>query len=108
MGLRTAAPTGNGSRLWFSIDKVQCGANDRVGVDLEVVVEVINVAGLAEVGDAERSDGHPADGAEERQRVRVAIKHGYDRCRAPGREEHVKDRIVAVPEPASRLECSED
>src|ERR1700722_4405587 len=45
-----------------SSDQIQCRAGDRLGVDAEVAVEVLHVAGLAEVLHAETGDRQAADG----------------------------------------------
>src|SRR4051812_11826654 len=55
--------------------KVQCCANHRLGVDLMVLVELADVARLAEVLDAEAGDRR----AQERERMRVAVEQRDDR-----------------------------
>ena len=40
--------------------------------------------------------------------MRVAVEHGHERRGALGREELVEDRVVAVGEPAPRLQRAED
>jgi hypothetical protein len=57
------------------LEEVYGGADDRVGVDAEVAVEVLDVAGLAEVVDAKAGDRCAADCLEEGERVRVAVKN---------------------------------
>ncbi len=78
--------------------EVERGANHGLGVDLVVLVELEDVAGLAEALDAEAGDRR----AEERERVRVPVDEGDDR---DARAEQVARRVrVAVAE-ARRAWC---
>ena len=72
-----------------------------------MAVEVLDVARLAEVVDAQARDRRAADRGEEGQRVRMAVEHGDDRRRALGREQLVEDRVVAVGEALPRLQRAE-
>src|SRR5262245_44226306 len=49
---------------------------DGGGVDAVVAVEILARAGLAEVVHAEGELGHAEGGADEGERVRVAVEHG--------------------------------
>jgi hypothetical protein len=62
-----------------SLDQVERSSGDLLGVDAEMAVEVLHVAGLAEVVDAETKDLPAAERAEERERVWVAVEHGDKR-----------------------------
>ena len=86
---RTAAACDVGRGIAHRASQIRSSgrADDRVGVDAEVAVEVVDVAGLAEVVDPETGDRGRVDGGEERERVRVAVEHGHERRCAdrPGR-----------------------
>ena len=57
------------------IEQVQRGADDRLGVDLVVLVQLGEVARLAEALHAEARHRHAVDRGQEAQRVRVAVEH---------------------------------
>jgi len=61
----------------------------------EVFVEVLDVAGLTEVLDAEACGRGAVDAREKGERVRMAVQYRQDRGSAAGREERVKDAVVA-------------
>src|ERR1700742_5209031 len=63
------------------IQQVQRGADHRLGVDLVVLVQLGEVARLPEALDAKARHPHAVDGAQEAQRVRVAVEHADDRQR---------------------------
>src|ERR1700733_6375591 len=79
----------------FSADQVECGAGDLLGVDAEVAVEVLHIAGLPEVLHAEAGDRRVVDGAEEGQRVRMAVEHGHERRGASDGEQLLEHCVVA-------------
>src|SRR5665213_3843455 len=54
-------------------------ADDRLGVDAIVVIEVGDRAGLAEMLDAQRPGAMPEDRAEPGERRRVSIENGDQR-----------------------------
>ncbi len=58
---------------------VQRGPHDRIGIDPEVPVKILDVAGLAKIIHAKRSDADGLDGTQERQRVWVAVQHRHNR-----------------------------
>ena len=58
-----------------AIEQVERGADDRLRVDLVVLVELADVAGLAEPLHAEARDPARRNAAEEGERVRVAVEH---------------------------------
>src|SRR4051812_12460881 len=77
------------------VDEVERRADDRLGVDPRVAIEVLDVARLPEVRHAERGERRPAHAREEAQRVRMAVED-RDHRRAPGRgEQLVEDRVIA-------------
>src|SRR5688500_11284932 len=76
------------------IQQVQGGADDGLGVDLVVLVQLEDVARLAEALHAEAGLRHAVDGGQEAQRVRVAVEHRHDRERL--REELLEDPRLAV------------
>ena len=81
-------------------DQVQGGADDAVGVDAVVAVQVLDRPGLAELRHAQRGVRHPVDGGQERQRVRVPVQDG-DQRRGAGRGERlVEDPGLAGARPA--------
>src|SRR5918911_1656133 len=86
-----------------SPQQVERGADDRVRVDAEVPVEILDVAGLPEVLDAEAGDGCVRDAADEGQRMGMAVEHRHHGRAAVGREQHVEDRVVALGQPLARL-----
>src|SRR3954464_11284252 len=90
------------------VEEIDRRADDRVRVDPDVAVEVLDVARLAEVADAERRDRHPADRRQKAQRVRVAVEDGDDRRGAGGREELVEDCGLALEQPLAGLQRAED
>ena len=67
-------------------------AQDRVGVEAVVAVEVGDVAGLAEGGDAERRHGVAVDGAEPREREGVAVEDGDE----AGGARHIGEKLRDV------------
>src|SRR5438132_715275 len=69
-------------------DQVQGGADDAVGVDAVIAVEVLDRPGLAELRHAQRGVRHLVDGGQERQRVRVPVQD-RDQRRGPGRGERL-------------------
>src|SRR5689334_24563147 len=64
-----------------SAQQIQGCADDRLGVDLVVLVELAEVAGLAEALHAQAGDRDAVDAGEEAQRVRVAVEQRDDRQR---------------------------
>ena len=75
--------------------EVERGGDLRVGADAVEAIQLLQGAGLAELGHAEVDAAHPPHGREERERVRVAVQGGDHRGRAVGGEELVEDRGVA-------------
>ena len=86
------------------LQEVDRGADDGVGVDTEVTVKILDVAGLPEVADAQAGDRGAADRRQETQRVRMAVEHGNDRRGSVGGEQLVEDRVIAARQPLSRLQ----
>jgi hypothetical protein len=64
-------PTGKPScsRSGNCLDEVQGCADDAVGINVVIVVDVVDGPGLAEAADAERGDRHVVDRGEVRQRL---------------------------------------
>src|SRR5581483_2892053 len=107
----TTRISGENSRMrsvTLAVDEVPGGADDGVGVDPEVAVQIIDVAGLAEARHTEAGDGAAVDPGQERQRVGMPVEDGHDRCGAPNGEEAVEDTVVAGLEPLAGLQRSED
>src|SRR5689334_2517959 len=71
--------------------EVEAGADDAVGVDSVVAVDVLDRARLAEPGHAEGDAGHLVDGGQERERVRVPVQDGDQRGGAGSGEHLVQD-----------------
>jgi hypothetical protein len=59
--------------LLVTFDQVQGSPDNRLGVDLEVFVEVVHGAGLSEVIDAQARNPDRKNCAEECQGVRMSI-----------------------------------
>jgi sugar phosphate isomerase/epimerase len=78
-----------------SCDQVECRTGDRVGVDAEVAVEILHVAGLPEVLHAEAGDRRAVDVAEERERAGMEdLKRAIDLLRRSGRVTGTKTLTV--------------
>jgi hypothetical protein len=67
--------------------EVERGGDDAVGVEAVVAVDAVEVAGLAECGDAEVDRGARGDRGEEREGVGVAVEDGDQGRSAAGGEE---------------------
>src|SRR5918995_4911308 len=87
------------------IEQVERGADHRLGVDLVVLVQLGQVARLAEPLDAEAGHGNAVDGGQEAQRVGMAVEHADDRQRLG--EKLAEDPLVAVAETGAGLEGAE-
>src|SRR4051812_9856695 len=101
----TIPPPATATSCITSIEEVQGGADDRLGVDLVVLVQLPDVAGLAEALDAEAAHRLAVDRGQEAQRVRVAVEQRDDRQRLV--EQRVEDPRVALCEPGAGLERPE-
>src|SRR5687767_13330908 len=86
------------------VEEVPGGADDGRRVDPEGAVEVVDVAGAAEVAHAEAGGALAVDAGEEAQCVRMPVEDRDDRCGPVGGEEPVEDGVVAGPEAAPGLE----
>src|SRR5215813_13980570 len=76
--------------------QVQGGADDAVGVDAVVAVQIPDRPGLAELGHAQRGVRYTVDGGQERQRVRVTVQDGDQRGGAGRGERLLEDpRLTA-------------
>src|SRR5918996_4275064 len=73
------------------IEQVQCRADHRLGVDLVMLVQLGQVARLAEALHAEAGHRHAVEGGQEAQRVGMAVEHRDDRQRL--REQLVEDPL---------------
>src|SRR6476469_1978570 len=100
-----ASPTIPPPTTATSAKEVQRRANDRLGVDLVVLVELADVARLAEAVHTEARDRGAGGAGEERQRVRVPVEQRDDR--APAAEQPVDRPRVTLAEPRARLEGTE-
>src|SRR4051812_36092700 len=69
-----ASPTMPPPATATSTKEIERGADDGLGVDLVVLVELADVARLAEALHAEAGHRHAVDAGEEAQRVRVAVE----------------------------------
>ena len=86
----TTIPSGRRLRAAL-VDEVPGGSNDCGFVDAKVPVEVVDIADLAEVGDAQAGDRCGIDGGQEGQGVGMTVEHGDDRRGPTRREECVED-----------------
>src|SRR4051812_10994243 len=96
------ATAGDRRRTRSRVEQVERGADDRLRVDLVVLVELGQVARLAEALHAEAGDRGARGAREERERVRVAVDERDDR---DGPAEQPVDRgRIALAEPGAGLE----
>src|ERR1700722_15814453 len=77
------------------VHKVEGGADDAVGVEAVVTVQVLDRPGLAELDHAERGVRDTVDGGQEGQRVRVPVQDGHQRGGPGGGEGLVQDPRLA-------------
>src|SRR5688572_30802701 len=89
-----ASPTIPPPTTAMSVKEIERGADDRLGIDLVVLVELGDVARLAEVVHPEARDRRAGGAREERERVRVSVDERDDRDPAP--EQPVDRRRIAL------------
>src|SRR3954447_23425934 len=98
----TASPTIPPPTTATSIEEIERRPHDGLGVDLVVLVELADVARLAEVLHAEARDRRTRGAGKERERVRVAVEQRHDRHPAP--EQPVDRGRVALAQARAGLE----
>lgn len=89
------------------LQQVEGGAQDAVGVNAVVAVDVVEGAGLAESGDAECGVADAVDSGKECEGMRVAVEDCEERGGAVGGEELIEDPGFAGVEGAAGLERPE-
>ena len=89
-----------------SLQQVNGGTHDRVSVDAEMAVEVLDVAGLAEIVNAEARDRRTANRGEKAQRVWVSVHDGDDRRRPVVRKQDIEDPRLTRAKPLTSLKRS--
>src|SRR5450759_1691726 len=84
-------PGPHSSKRRSGTGQIEGGADDGIGVDAVVAVEVLDRAGLAELRHPQRRVRHTVDGGQEGQRVRVPVQDGDQRGGAVRRERLTED-----------------
>src|SRR5215204_3667011 len=87
-----------------SVDKIERGADDAVGVDTVVAIHVVERTDLPEPADAECAAADSVDTGQECQGVRVAVEDGHHWRGAPGGEHAVKNPGRALGQPTPGLQ----